>query len=253
MPPTWINLWNGLRDDFEAIRRIAGDDLRLLLSSLMLEGRLIGHFVLEFLLGLILAAVILQNAHPLHQLSSQGFPKVGWRAGFEARRSFCSHDTLYSARHSWLCGCSDSHSGVCLLAGWCSSLATSCLCNFHARFASGRARADLGAAGTCGFGWSGQSGMAIFLALWGLFAVGFSDNAVKAVVVARGANLPATLVFLRRARRSVHLGRCWHFLGPVILALCLELILWWLEEDESDETVQIKQAKRHVRPGTAND
>ena len=78
--------------------------------------------------------------------------------------------------------------------------------------------------------WSGQSGMAIFLALWGLFAVGLSDNAVKAVVVARGANLPATLVFLGAVGGLLIWGVVGIFLGPVILALCLELILWWLEE-----------------------
>ena len=73
--------------------------------------------------------------------------------------------------------------------------------------------------------------MAIFLALWGLFAVGLSDNAVKALVVARGANLPATLVFLGALGGLMVWGIVGIFLGPVILALCLELILWWLEED----------------------
>ncbi len=29
MPPTWVDLWNGLRDDFEAVRRLVGNDLRL--------------------------------------------------------------------------------------------------------------------------------------------------------------------------------------------------------------------------------
>ena len=66
--------------------------------------------------------------------------------------------------------------------------------------------------------------------MWGLFAIGLSDNAVKAIVVARGANLPAPLVFLGAVGGLLIWGVVGIFLGPVILALCLELILWWLEE-----------------------
>jgi predicted PurR-regulated permease PerM len=77
----------------------------------------------------------------------------------------------------------------------------------------------------------GQVGMAIFLAIWGLFAVGLSDNVVKSLVVSRGANLPAILVFLGAVGGLLVWGIVGIFLGPIILALCHELTLWWLGED----------------------
>lgn len=240
MPPTWINLWNGLRDDFEAIKSIAGNDLRLLLSSLMFEGRLIGHFVLEFLLGLILAAVILQNGPPLHQLSAKAFQKLGGVRGLKlAERS------VLTIRYTVLgiLGSAAVQTAIAAFAYWLVGVPHWPLLAF-ATFMLGLLQVGpvlIWGPLALWLLWGGQSGMAIFLALWGLFAVGLSDNAVKAVVVARGANLPATLVFLGAVGGLLIWGVVGIFLGPVILALCLELILWWLEEDESDETVQIKQ------------
>jgi predicted PurR-regulated permease PerM len=60
-------------------------------------------------------------------------------------------------------------------------------------------------------------------------------------VVARGANLPTTLVFLGALGGLLIWGVVGIFLGPVILALCLELILWWLQEDRAARAVQNMQ------------
>ena len=240
MPPTWLNLWNGLRDDFEAIRRFAGGDLRLWFSTLLLEGRLIGHFVLEFLLGLILAAVILQNADPLHRLSSKAFQELGGARGLKlAERS------VLTIRYTVLgiLGSAAVQTAIAAFAYWLVGVPHWPLLAF-ATFMLGLLQ--VGPVLIWGplalWLWlDGQSGMAIFLALWGLFAVGLSDNAVKALVVARGANLPATLVFLGALGGLMVWGIVGIFLGPVILALCLELILWWLEEDGVGEPGENKR------------
>ncbi|MGD9294444.1 MAG: AI-2E family transporter, partial [Roseobacter sp.] len=227
MPPTWVDLWNGLRDNFEEVRRLVGDDLRLFLSTLMFEGRLIGHFVLEFMLGLILAGVILQNADSLKRLSSKAFQKLGGARGL----TLASRSVL-TIRYTVL--------------GILGSAAVQTAIAAFAYLIVGVPHWPLLAFATFMLGllqvgpvliWGplalwlwldGQTGMAIFLALWGLFVVGLSDNAVKAIVVARGANLPTTLVFLGALGGLLIWGVVGIFLGPVILALCLELILWWL-------------------------
>lgn len=81
MSATWQDLWNGVRDDLERLRAVIGDDLRLLLTSVMFEGRLIGHFLLEFLLGLILVAIILHNAQPLERLATKAAQRLGGQRG----------------------------------------------------------------------------------------------------------------------------------------------------------------------------
>lgn len=230
MPPTWVDLWNGLRDDFEAVRRLVGDDLRLLLSTLMLEGRLIGHFVLEFLLGLILAAVILQNAEPLIRLSTKAFEKLGAARGLQlAMRS------VLTIRYTVLgiLGSAAVQTAIAAFAYVFVGVPHWPLLAF-ATFLLGLLQVGpiLIWGPLAAWLWlDGQTGMAIFLVVWGLFVVGLSDNAVKAIVVARGANLPTTLVFLSALGGLIIWGVVGIFLGPVILALCLELILWWLEED----------------------
>ena len=82
-PATWRDLWSGIQDDLESLRQLIGDDLRLLMSSVIFEGRLIGHFILEFLLGLLLAAMILQNAETLGRLSSKAAEKLGGARGLD--------------------------------------------------------------------------------------------------------------------------------------------------------------------------
>lgn len=232
-PPNWIEIWNGLLDDFESVRRLVGDDLRLLLSTLMLEGRLIGHFVLEFILGLVLAAVILQNADHLQRLSTKTFEKLGGARGLQlAVRS------VLTIRYTVLgiLGSAAVQTAIAAFAYVIVGVPHWPLLAF-ATFLLGLLQ--VGPVLIWGplavWLWlDGQTGMALFLGLWGLFVVGLSDNAVKAVVVARGANLPTSLVFLGAVGGLIIWGVVGVFLGPVILALCLELILWWLGENSTD-------------------
>ncbi len=240
MSPTWANLWSGLQDDFEAARRLVGDDLRLLLSTLMLEGRLVGLFVLEFLLGLILAAVILQNADSLQQLSTKTFQKLGGERALKL-----TDRSVLTIRFTVLgiLGSAAVQTAIAAFAYWLVGVSHWPLLAF-ATFMLGLLQ--VGPVLIWGplalWLWlDEQTGMAIFLTLWGLFAVGLSDNAVKAMVVARGANLPTSLVFLSALGGLFIWGVVGIFLGPVILALCLELILWWLEEDS---VTQAEQATR---------
>ena len=234
MPATWHELWDGLRDDFNTIKQVIGDDLRLLLSSVMLEGRLIGHFVLEFLLGLILAAVILQNAEVLERRAAKAAVKLGGGRGLQlAERS------VLTIRYTVLgiLGSSAVQTAIATFAYWVVGISNWPLLAF-ATFLLGLLQVGpvlIWGPLALWLYLDEQTGMAIFLTLWGLFAVGLSDNFVKALVVSRGANLPTTLVFLGAFVGLLIWGVVGIFLGPVILALCLELVLWWLE-DEGDVT-----------------
>ncbi len=215
----------------------------------MLEGRLIGHFVLEFLLGLILAAVMLQNADTLKRLSAKTFQKLGGARGIKL-----TVRSVLTIRYTVLgiLGSAAVQTAIAAFAYMIVGVPHWPLLAF-ATFMLGLLQ--VGPVLIWGplalWLWlAGQTGMAIFLAVWGLFVVGLSDNAVKAIVVARGANLPTTLVFLGALGGLIIWGVVGIFLGPVILALCLELILWWLQEDNAaqhDTTAQ-KMESRPVQP-----
>ncbi len=78
---------------------------------------------------------------------------------------------------------------------------------------------------------AGEVPWAIFMLLWSSVVVGLTDNVVKALVVSRGADLPATLAFLGALGGLIVWGIVGIFVGPVILAICYQLILTWLGMD----------------------
>jgi predicted PurR-regulated permease PerM len=196
----------------------------------MLEGRLIGHFILEFLLGLILAAMILHNAEHLQRLATKAAMKVGGQRGHDL-----AHRAVVTIRYAVLgiLGSAAVQAGVAALAYWFVEAPHWPLLAM-ATFLLGMLQVGpvlIWAPLSLWLWLDGQFGMAILLTLWGLFAVGLSDNVVKALVVSRGANLPAIMVFLGAVGGLLVWGIVGIFLGPIILALCHELTLWWLGED----------------------
>ncbi|MGA9412567.1 MAG: AI-2E family transporter [Roseobacter sp.] len=241
-PATWQAVWTGLRDDVEAIRQLIGDEMRTVLSSLVIEGRLIGMFVLEFLLGLIIAAILLQNATILEAMAVKVFRKLGGEKGLLLGRQ-----SVLTIRYTvmGILGSAAVQTAVAAFAYWIVGAAHWPLLAFITFFLG---MLQVGPVLIWGplAAWlflDDQTGMAIFLALWGLIVVGLSDNLVKAMVVSRGANLPPILVFLGAVGGLLVWGIVGIFLGPVILALCLELILWWLEDEHivPDELTNTEQ------------
>lgn len=234
---TWQEMWDSLRADVERLRSVIGGDLRLLLSSVMLEGRLAGHFVLEFLLGLILASIILHNTPSLIRLSAKAAVQLGGARGQDlARRA------VVTIRYTVLgiLGSAAVQAGVASVAYWFVGAPHWPLLAL-ATFILGLLQVGpvlIWAPLSLWLWLDGQTGLAVFLVIWGLLAVGLSDNLVKALVVAKGANLPAIMVFLGAVGGLLVWGIVGIFLGPILLALCYELTLWWLgEDDTSDPTI----------------
>lgn len=211
-----------------------GNNLSLLLTTVMLEGRLVGHFVLEFLLGLILAAIILHNAPSLERLTAKAALRLGGQRGNDLTMR-----AVLTIRYAVLgiLGSAAVQASVAAAAYWFVGAPHWPLLAM-ATFMLGMLQVGpvlIWAPLSLWLWVDGQSGMAISLTLWGLFVVGLSDNVVKALVVSRGANLPAVMVFLGAVGGLIIWGIVGIFLGPVILALCLELTLWWLGEDHPTE------------------
>ena len=73
--------------------------------------------------------------------------------------------------------------------------------------------------------------MALFVFLWGLIAVNLTDNVVRPYLVSKNSNFPAFLAFLGAIGGLLQWGVVGVFVGPVIVAVCFELVLKWLESD----------------------
>lgn len=77
----------------------------------------------------------------------------------------------------------------------------------------------------------GQTGWAIFMALYGVLVISSIDNLVKPILIARGAGLSILLIALGVLGGVWVFGFIGIFLGPVLLALGQMLLTRWLREE----------------------
>ena len=79
-----------------------------------------------------------------------------------------------------------------------------------------------------------QFGWAVFMALYGFFAISGIDNVVKPLLISRGSSLPFVLVFLGVFGGVIAFGFVGIFLGPTLLAVGLALAQRWTRPPSSD-------------------
>lgn len=73
----------------------------------------------------------------------------------------------------------------------------------------------------------GSIGCAIFMALWGFFAVSSIDNFLKPYLISRGSGLPLLLIVLGAFGGVIAFGFIGVFIGPPLLAVGLTLVQLW--------------------------
>jgi predicted PurR-regulated permease PerM len=78
----------------------------------------------------------------------------------------------------------------------------------------------------------GETGWAIFMAIWGLAVISSVDNFLKPILISRSSSLPILLIALGVFGGVLTFGFVGIFLGPVILALALTLAENWSAPQE---------------------
>ncbi|MFW5395290.1 MAG: putative PurR-regulated permease PerM [Candidatus Accumulibacter regalis] len=79
-----------------------------------------------------------------------------------------------------------------------------------------------------------QTGWAVFMVLWGMFAISSVDNFLKPILISRSASLPLLLIVVGVFGGVLVFGFIGLFLGPTLLALGQVLIREWLAHDGPD-------------------
>jgi predicted PurR-regulated permease PerM len=225
------DIWAALLADLAVIRDHFGEELRPAAFWLLSEGRLVGAFVIEFALGVILAAVLMHRAEAANSLLHRLLTQLG---GTSATRMGTHATAAIRSTVLGLLGSAAVQTAVATAAyvvvglpHWpILALATYVL-----------ALIQIGPVLIWGpaalWLWmTDQPGFAIFLALWGIFVVGVSDNVVKALFVSRGAQIPALLAFLGAVGGLITWGIVGIFVGPVIVGVAHRLVLQWVETSE---------------------
>src|SRR5574342_727484 len=75
--------------------------------------------------------------------------------------------------------------------------------------------------------YTGATGWAVFLVLWGIFVVGGADNFIRPYFISRGSDLPFVLVFLGVMGGAFAFGFLGIFLGPTLLATGYDIVRDW--------------------------
>jgi len=75
----------------------------------------------------------------------------------------------------------------------------------------------------------GETGWAIFMALWGLLVISTIDNLVKPYLISRASKLPLLIVVLGVFGGVVAFGFIGVFIGPPVLAVGLMLLQLWID------------------------
>jgi predicted PurR-regulated permease PerM len=82
----------------------------------------------------------------------------------------------------------------------------------------------------------GETGWAIFMAVWGFFIISGIDNVVKPLLISRGASLPFALVLLGVLGGVLAFGFVGIFLGPTLLAVGFNLARSWTERQAAEQS-----------------
>ena len=80
--------------------------------------------------------------------------------------------------------------------------------------------------------YTGATGWAVFLLLWGFVVVGGADNIIRPYFISRGSDLPFVLVLLGVLGGTLAFGFLGLFLGPTLLATGYEIVRDWARDDD---------------------
>ena len=84
----------------------------------------------------------------------------------------------------------------------------------------------------------GQTGWALFLAIWMLFVVGLADNIIKPLLIGKRSSLPVVLILIGVVGGALAWGALGLFLGPTVLAVFHNVMGQWAfpkKEDAPEE------------------
>jgi len=73
----------------------------------------------------------------------------------------------------------------------------------------------------------GETGWAVFLVVWGVVAVGMSDNVIKPILIGKSSDMPLILVMLGILGGAFAFGFLGVFIGPTLLAVAYTVLHDW--------------------------
>jgi predicted PurR-regulated permease PerM len=230
-------IWQSLFSDASGVATHFGDELKVVLLWALQEVEVLGVFVFEFGIGVILAVLLVYRAERITELSGKFLDRIGGH--FAQRLAAHSVVTTRQAVRGVL-GAALAQTLVAtfsyVVAGIPGWIIWAGLTFILSLVQIGPVLIWLPM--SIWLWASDQTLMALFVFFWGLVVVNLTDNIVRPLLVAKDSDMPASLAFLGAVGGLLEWGVVGVFLGPVIVAVAYELILKWIEPDTlPDETI----------------
>lgn len=228
--PQITAVWRSIFSDMSGVASHFANELKTLLIWALKEVEVLGIFVFEFAIGVLLAVLMVYRSDRLKELSGKFLDRIG--GNFAQRMAAHSVLTTRQAVRGVL-GAALAQTLVAtfsyIVAGipgwiiWAGITFILSLVQIGPMLVWLPMSIWLWA--------SDQPFLGLFVFLWGLVVVNLTDNIVRPLLVSKNTNFPASLAFLGAVGGLFQWGVVGVFLGPVIVAVCYELILKWLEPD----------------------
>ncbi|MEZ5811625.1 MAG: AI-2E family transporter [Rhizobiaceae bacterium] len=240
--PHLAEIWQSLFSDAAGTATHFEQELKAVLLWLLHEFDLLGVFVFEFAIGILLAMILVYRSERVAQLASKLFLKIGGK--FAHRLAVHSVATTRQAVRGVL-GAALAQTLVAtvsyVIAGVPGWMILAGITFILSLIQVGPVLIWLPISIWLFAG--DQVGMAAFVFLWGLIVVNLTDNLVRPMLVSRDNDLPASLAFLGALGGMLEFGVVGVFLGPVIVAVAYELILKWLEPETLPDDEELSEAE----------
>lgn len=227
-------LWRSLFSDTSGIATHFKDELKTVLMWIIHEAGILGVFIFEFSVGILIALILVYRSESVSIFTSRMLDRIGGH--FALRLAMHAVMTTRGAVRGVL-GAALAQTLVATISyivagvpGWIIWAGITFVLSLI----------QIGpvlvwAPMSIWLWFNGQPGMAIFVFLWGLIIVNLTDNIVRPMLVSKGSNLPAFLAFLGAVGGLLEWGVIGVFLGPVIVAVAYELVLKWIEPETLPE------------------
>lgn len=223
-------LWRSLGSDLSSLATRFGDEIKAILVWFAYESEILGIFVFEFAIGVILATLLVYNFDRVSELSHKFFDRLG---GTFARRMAAL--SVVTTRQTVI-GVLGAALVQTLFATFSYMVAGVPGWIIWAGVVFILSLIQIGPAlifipMSLWLWGQDQPGMAVFIFLWGVVGVALVDYVVRPLLVSKGTHVPAILAFLGAMGGLIEWGLVGVFLGPVVVAVCYEMILKWIEPD----------------------
>lgn len=246
-PPAWLKqtpllgeyldmYWHRLASGGQGAMVLFTDLLDPSKKFLLTAAKGIGHSVLQMVFAAFIGYFLYRDGEALVQMLRSGLKKLAGNLG----------DELLSTIHQNVSGVVNGVFGAALaqamvatvgflIAGLPGALLLGTLTFFLSILPIGPPL--VWGAATIWLYYQDSYGWAIFMALWGVFAISSIDNLVRPILISHGSHMSLLLVVLGVSGGILAFGFIGIFIGPPILAVGLTLTRLWTAQPDAEITL----------------